>query len=309
MPDSKLETSASAEPPQLLGRVTGELQRAMSQALPGGLYLVATPIGNLADISLRALTVLARSAVIYCEDTRHSRTLLSHYGIRVPLRPYHEHNAKEQRGNILADLDSGQAVSLISDAGTPLISDPGYKLVRDTAAAAHTVIAIPGASATLTALTAAGLPTDAFFFAGFLPPREGARRSRIEELATIPGTLVLFEAPTRIAEALRDLATGLGDRPAALARELTKLHEEIKRGTLTTLAEVCVNQPPRGEMVVLVGPPQASEASDDAILAALGTALESMSLRDAARAVAEALTVPKARVYDLGLALKGNRTR
>jgi 16S rRNA (cytidine1402-2'-O)-methyltransferase len=291
----------------LLNRVAAELARHLGDPLAPGLYLIATPIGNLADISLRALATLARSDVVYCEDTRHSRTLVAHYGIGRTLRPYHEHNAEEQRPRILADLARGARISLISDAGTPLVSDPGYKLVRDAIADSHTVIAIPGASAVLTALPVAGLPTDTFLFAGFLPPRSGARRSRISELATVPASLIFFEAPTRVAETLTDLAQTLGDRPAAVARELTKLHEDVRRGTLTALAERFAQSEPKGEIVIVVGPPGAITATDEAISAALQDALALMSLRDAAKAVAERLSVPKARVYDLGLKLKTDR--
>jgi 16S rRNA (cytidine1402-2'-O)-methyltransferase len=288
-------------------RVTAELARHLGEPLVPGLYLIATPIGNLADISLRALATLAKSDVIYCEDTRHSRTLVAHYGIGRTLRPYHEHNAEEQRPRILADLARGARISLISDAGTPLVSDPGYKLVRDAIADSHTVIAIPGASAVLTALSVAGLPTDTFLFAGFLPPRSGARRSRITELATVPASLIFFEAPTRVAETLGDLAETLGDRPAAIARELTKLHEDVRRGPLTTLAEQFAQSEPKGEIVIVVGPPGATTATDEAITAALQAALIHMSLRDAAKAVADRLSVPKARVYDLGLKLKSDK--
>jgi 16S rRNA (cytidine1402-2'-O)-methyltransferase len=290
-------------------RVTAELARHLGDPLPCGLYLIATPIGNLADISLRALATLAKSDVIYCEDTRHSRTLVAHYGIGRTLRPYHEHNAEEQRPRILADLARGARISLISDAGTPLVSDPGYKLVRDAIAAGHTVIAIPGASAVLTAMTVAGLPTDTFLFAGFLPPRSGARRSRMTELATVPASLVFFEAPTRVAETLADLAETLGDRPAAIARELTKLHEDVRRGPLTSLAELFAQSEPKGEIVIVVGPPIAATATDEVIAAALQAALTHMSLRDAAKAVADRLSVPKARVYDLGLKLKSETPR
>lgn len=293
--------------PRMHLRVTAELDRNLTQPLAAGLYLVATPIGHLSDITLRALTVLARADVIYCEDTRHSRTLVSHYGIEARLKPYHDHNASEQREHVLADLAASRAVALISDAGTPLISDPGYKLVRDATTAGYAVFAIPGASATLTALAAAGLPTDAFFFAGFLPPRAGARQSRIGELAAIPGTLIIFEAPTRIAETLQDLQTILGDRPAAVARELTKLHEEFRRGSLMELAASLASSDTRGEIVIVVGPPARQETSDAEIIEKLNLALESMSLRDAARTVADALAVPKARVYDIGLMLKKDR--
>lgn len=293
-------TDASRLPP----RVTAEIERGLSQTLSPALYLVATPIGNLSDITLRALTVLARAAVIYCEDTRHSRTLLAHYGIDTVLKPYHEHNAATQRTHILDDLASGRAVALISDAGTPLISDPGYKLVREAAAEGHDVISIPGASATLTALASSGLPTDAFFFAGFLPNRDGARASRIKDLAAVPGTLIFFEAPSRVAETLADLNSVLGDRPAAVTRELTKLHEEIRRGTLSGLAATFAETEARGEFVILVGPPGDIAITDADVEARLRSALGTMSLRDAARAVSDALGIPKARVYDIGLALK-----
>lgn len=293
-------------PEQALGvRLASEMTRLTAERLASGLYLVATPIGNLADISLRALAVLARCDVVYCEDTRHSRTLVAHFGLRARLKPYHEHNAEEQRPRILADLAHGGRVGLISDAGTPLISDPGYKLVRDCIAGGHAVVAIPGASAVMAGLCVAGLPTDRFLFAGFLPPRDAARRSRIAELAKIPATLILFEAPTRLGEALTDLAEGLGPRPAAVARELTKLHEDVRRGTLTELAADLTATPVKGEIVILVGPPGATETTDDTLTAALAGAMETMSLRDAAKAVAEAHGVSKARVYDLGLKAKG----
>ncbi len=197
---------------------------------PGGLYLVATPIGNLADISLRALEVLAGCDVIACEDTRVTRKLTERYGIETPLTPYHEHNAAEARPKILARLARGEAVALVSDAGTPLISDPGYKLVRAAQDAGHAVTAIPGASSVLTALNVAGLPTDRFFFEGFLPPKQAARQKRIAALGAIPATLVLFESGPRLAATLADLAEGLGPRAAAICRELTKLHEEVRRG-------------------------------------------------------------------------------
>src|SRR6476619_6253323 len=194
--------------------------------VPPGLYLVATPIGNLGDVSLRALETLAGADLIACEDTRVTRKLVAHYGIATGLTPYHEHNAAEARPKLLARLAGGQAVALVSDAGTPLISDPGYKLVRAACEAGHAV----------TALSVAGLPTDHFFFEGFLPPRQGARQKRIAALAGVPATLVLFESGPRIAAALADLAAPLGTRAAAICRELTKLHEEVKRSDLVTLA-------------------------------------------------------------------------
>ncbi len=279
-----------------------EMQRHLDRELPPGLYLVATPIGNLADITLRALSVLARADIILCEDTRHSRTLLSHFGIEATTRPYHDHNAARERPRVLADLAAGRRVALISDAGTPLVSDPGYKLVRASLEAGHRVEALPGPSAALAGLSVAGLPTDAFYFVGFLPPRSAARRARIAELKSISATLVFFEAPSRVAETLADLAAELGSRPAALARELTKLHEEVLRSSLPQLAEQLGTRPIKGEAVIVVSPPQPGEVTDEEIAAKLDTALREMSLRDAAKAVADALGVPKTRVYDLGLA-------
>jgi 16S rRNA (cytidine1402-2'-O)-methyltransferase len=290
--------------PATTGRVAFEIERQLGLPLDPGLYLVATPIGHLADMSLRAIAILARADVVYCEDTRHSRTLFAHYAIRATLRPYHEHNAEEQRPRVLNDLADGRAVALISDAGTPLVSDPGFKLVREAAAAGHPVIAVPGASATLAALTVSGLPTDAFFFAGFLPAKEGARKARVAELAAVPGTIVFFEAPTRVAGTLADLASELGNREAAVARELTKLHEDVRRARLADLATHFGATPPKGEVVIVVGPPEAGEVSDATIEASLGPALESLSIRDASRVVSDTLKVPKARVYDVALGLK-----
>jgi 16S rRNA (cytidine1402-2'-O)-methyltransferase len=286
-------------------RAGGELQRHIESPLSPGLYLVATPIGNLGDISIRALSVLARADVVLCEDTRHSRTLLAHFAISTPTRPYHEHNAARERPRVLRELESGARVALISDAGTPLVSDPGWKLVRAALDAGHRVEALPGASATLAALSVAGLPTDAFFFAGFLPPKGAARRTRIAELKDVPATLVFFEAPSRVGEALADLAAGLGDRPAAAARELTKLHEEVRRGPLRALAAELGDAAIKGEVVIVVGPPQQADVADADIAARLATALEEMSLRDASKMVAEALGVPKSRVYEIGLRRDG----
>src|SRR3954453_18454680 len=195
--------------------------------LAPGLYLVATPIGNLRDITLRALEMLAGADLVACEDTRGTRKLFDHYGLATPLIAYHEHNAEAARPAILQKIAVGNAVALVSDAGTPLISDPGFKLARDAAAAGLAVTAAPGASAALMALTVSALPTDRFFFEGFLPAKAGARRARIAELVRIPATLVLFESGPRLAATLEDLATGLGARQSAIARELTKLHEEV----------------------------------------------------------------------------------
>ena len=290
--------------PTLASRVSAVLSELVAKPLPPGLYVVATPIGNLGDITLRALAVLAGADVLYCEDTRHSRTLLTHYGISRPTRAYHEHNAERERPRVLAELAAGRSVALISDAGTPLVSDPGYKLVRAAVAAGHTVTSLPGPSAILASLAVAGIATDAFLFAGFLPPKQKARRTRLEELASVPATLVLFEAPSRVAESLGDIAAVLGDREAAVARELTKLHEEVRRGTPAELAQWAISTAPRGEMVILVGPPLAQIVSDKTIVSHIQPLLADMTLSDAARAVAQHLGIPRNRAYALALGLK-----
>jgi 16S rRNA (cytidine1402-2'-O)-methyltransferase len=274
-------------------------------AVGPGLHLVATPIGNLGDVTLRALATLAGAAVVACEDSRVTRRLFERYAITTPLISYHDHNAEAVRPKILARLDAGAAVALVSDAGTPLISDPGFKLVQAAQAAGHAVTALPGASAVLAALTASGLPTDRFFFEGFLPPRDAARRARIEELAGIPATLVFFEAGPRVGAMLEDLAAGLGARPAAVCRELTKLHEEIRRNDLGTLAQAYrEGAETRGEFVVVVGPPLAVAAPDAADLdGVLRHALAAASLKDAVEAVAEATGVKRRIVYQRALAL------
>jgi len=273
--------------------------------LAPGLHIVATPIGNLGDITLRALEALAGADLIACEDTRVTRKLLDRYGIATPLTPYHEHNATKARPVLLRRLAEGAAIALVSDAGTPLISDPGYKLVRAATAAGYAVIALPGASALLTALTVAGLPTDQFLFAGFLPPKAAARRSRIAELSRIPATLVLFETGPRVAAALADLAGRLGPaREAALCRELTKLHEEILRGNLASLAQVCANNVPRGEIVLVIAPPPApQQISAGETETLLRAALDRVSLKDAVGEVANATGLPRREVYQRALEL------
>jgi 16S rRNA (cytidine1402-2'-O)-methyltransferase len=273
--------------------------------LTAGLYVVATPIGNLADVTLRALAILAGADAILAEDTRVSRTLLARYGIETPLSPYHEHNAAEARPRALRRIAEGQALALISDAGTPLISDPGYKLVTEAIAQGLAVTAAPGPSAALAALCVAALPTDRFFFEGFLPPRRSARRERINALASVPGTLVFYEAPGRLADTLADLAHELGPRPAAVARELTKLHEEVRRGALDKLAAgYAIAETPRGEIVIVVGgrepgPPIAEDALDREI----AEQLIKLSVRDAAAAVAARHGLPRRQVYARALAL------
>lgn len=293
-----------------VARAGEALAELLERPLAAGLYLVATPIGNLADISLRALAVLARAPLVAAEDTRHSRKLLSHYNISAELTPYHEHNAARERPRLLARIEAGYAVALISDAGTPLVSDPGYKLVREALDAGLTVTSIPGPSAALAALTSAGLPTDTFLFGGFLPPKSGPRHTRLEALRDTQATLIFFETAPRLAKSLADMAAVLGPRDAVIARELTKLHETLHRGALDELAAQIETQPVKGEVAVVVAPPSTEdvEVDDARLLADLEAALQTMSLRDAVRAVTDARGVKRARVYELGLSLtkRGN---
>lgn len=227
-----------------------------ARPLDPALYLVATPIGNLGDITLRALHTLAGADVLACEDTRVTRNLLSRYGIRQRPVSYHEHNAAEAGPGLLAAVAAGKSVALVSDAGTPLVSDPGYRLVGEAIEAGLRVVPIPGASAPLAALTASGLPSDAFLFAGFLPVRDGQRKQRLEALKLVPATLIFFESPRRLDEALAAMAEVLGDRPAVVGRELTKAFEEFRRGSLAELAAHYAGaDTPKGEVVVCVGPP------------------------------------------------------
>jgi 16S rRNA (cytidine1402-2'-O)-methyltransferase len=301
------ERDDGAGPPRgrrLAERVAAEIEGLMSGPIAPGLYLVATPIGNLADITLRALIVLAGADELYCEDTRHSRKLLSRYGIQRGSAAYHEHNAEQVRPQILAALEAGRSVALATDAGTPLVSDPGFKLARTALDQGHRVFAIPGPSAVLAGLTASGLPTDTFLFAGFLPPKSAARRARIAEIENVDATLVFFESPSRLGAMLADLAAVLGDRAAVVARELTKLHEEVRRDGLSALAAWAGSAEVRGEVVVLVAPPAAKEISDAAIVARLEAALATSSLRDAVKTVAVALGATRSRVYDLAVELR-----
>ena len=220
--------------------------------MPGTLYVIATPIGNLEDITHRAVRLLGEVDLIACEDTRHTRKLLNHYGINTRTISYHEHNERERAGQLLELLESGSDVAVVSDAGTPGINDPGYRVIQAAIEAGARVVPIPGASALIAALVSSGLPTDEFFFGGFLPARSGARRTRLKEMSALPATLVFYEAPHRIAAALRDAHEVLGDRRAVVARELTKMHEEIARGTLGELAERFSNESARGEMVLII---------------------------------------------------------
>lgn len=277
-----------------------------AEPIAPGLHVVATPIGNLRDISLRALATLSAADLILAEDTRVTRVLLAHYGITTPLWAYHEHNAAEMRPKVLKLLEKGQALALVSDAGTPLVSDPGYKLVEGAIENGYAVTAIPGASAILTALVVAGLPTDRFFFEGFLPNKSSARQTRLSELASIPGTLVFFESPHRLQAMLKDASHILGNRPAAVARELTKFFETVRRGRLSDLVALYEKEAtPKGEIVVLIGPPDAEQQShsDDAVDQLLLRHMAQLSLKDAASVVAEETGIPRRIVYARAVAL------
>ncbi|HVO13633.1 MAG TPA: 16S rRNA (cytidine(1402)-2'-O)-methyltransferase [Alphaproteobacteria bacterium] len=272
------------------------------------MIVVATPIGNLGDITLRALEALREVDLILCEDSRVTAKLARAHGITTPFFVYHEHNADRVRPALIERLKHGESMALVSDAGTPLVSDPGYKLVRACHDAGIAVTVAPGASAVLGALVVAGLPTDRFFFAGFLPPKRAGRRSALAALVAVPGTLVFFESPRRLAESLADMADLLGERPAAVVRELTKLYEEVRRGSLAELAAAYGDaEPPKGEIVVVVGAREGAEAvpAADALDRALEAALARLSVRDATVEVAAALGVPRRQVYERALALAG----
>lgn len=288
-------------------RLTGPSSSGADGASPSldpGLYVVSTPIGNLRDITLRALDILGAADLVLAEDTRVARKLLDAYGLKAKLLSYHEHNAEASGAAALAALAEGRVVALISDAGTPLLSDPGFPLVRDALAAGARVIPIPGASALLAALVACGLPSERFLFAGFLPPKSAARRAALAELAAIPATLVFYETGPRLAASLADMAAVLGRREAAVARELTKLFEEVRRGRLDELAGGAEAAEKRGEHVVVVGPPGPPEQDPAALDAALEAALARLSLKDAAAEVAASLGVPRKEAYARALALK-----
>ena len=282
---------------------------ATSKRIAGGLYLVATPIGNLRDITLRALDVLKGVDIIACEDTRVTRRLLSAYDITAPATAYHDHNAARVRPRLLAKLRNGARIALVSDAGTPLISDPGYKLVREAVDAGIPVIPVPGASAGIAALVVSGLPTDRFVFTGFLPTRAAARRRSLKELRTVNATIIAFESVARLRQSLADWASVLGDRPAAVARELTKIHEEVRRGSLAQLAEHYASAgTAKGEAVIVVGPPPAASWSDSDIDGRLSAALHRSTLRDAVARVAQDTGAPRGDIYQRALALRRERT-
>jgi 16S rRNA (cytidine1402-2'-O)-methyltransferase len=281
----------------------------VEEALDPGLYVVATPIGHASDITLRALRVLGGVDAIACEDTRVTAKLLAIHGISTSLTPYHDHNARTAGPALVKRLADGGRIALVSDAGTPLVSDPGYRLVRACADAGVAVIPIPGPSAVLAALCVSGLPTDRFLFAGFAPPRTGPRRRFLAELATVPATLVLMESPRRLAAALADMAEILGPRQAVVARELTKLFEEVRRGALAELADHYREAaPPRGEVTLVVSPPAAPPQADDAeVDRLLSAALDEASVRDAAEQVAAETGLAKRHLYARALELRRRR--
>jgi len=267
--------------------------------MPGTLYLVATPIGNLSDITHRALQVLRDVDLIACEDTRHTQKLLNHYGITTKTISYHEHNEQQRAVKLIDQLKQGSNIAVVSDAGTPAISDPGFRLVRAAIENEVPVVPVPGPSALISALVAAGLPTDEFFFAGFLPARSNARRARLGELQSIPGTLIFYEAPHRLAATLKDAYEILGERDAVVARELTKVHEEIRRGRLSELSKYYEGEEPRGEIVVLIDRNVISAAKPQLSIAALVDQLEQegMDQRAALKKAAREVGLSRAEAY------------
>jgi 16S rRNA (cytidine1402-2'-O)-methyltransferase len=278
--------------------------RVTARTLDPGLHIVATPIGNLGDVTIRALSALAAVDLVLAEDTRVAKKLTTHFGIRTPVRRFDAHTDARQIEALVAELLSGKAIALVSDAGTPLLSDPGASLVTEAARAGIRVHPLPGASALLAALVVAGLPSDRFFFEGFLPPKSGDRRRRLKELDAVPGALVFYEAPHRVIETLADMATVLGNRQAATARELTKLHEDIKRGTLASLHEHFAQTEPRGEFVIVVGQPDDNAAPSVDLDARLRELLVTMSVKDAASVAAAELGLPRREIYAKALLLQ-----
>lgn len=302
-PDTDGDIEAESEP---VTRPDEPHLRRPPAPLNPGLYVTATPIGNASDLTLRALDVLRGADIVLCEDTRVTAKLFAIYGLTTRLMPYHDHNAAEMRPRILDRLAAGGRVALVSDAGTPLISDPGYKLVREAVAEGHYVTTLPGASSVMAALTLAALPTDRFLFNGFLSAKHEARCRELTELVAVPATLVFLESAPRLAASLADMAAQLGPREAAVARELTKRFEEVRRGTLSELATHYAEAgPPKGEIVVVVGPPPSqAPLGDDEIDAMLENALGRESLKDAVAEVMAMTGLARRDVYARALALK-----
>lgn len=303
----RFPTAASIEGTTLAAAAMSELASQMARRLAPGLYLVATPIGNLGDISLRALATLANASGVLCEDPRHSLRLLHHYGLRPKLGTYNDYATEATRAAIIDRIAAGEALALISDAGTPLISDPGYKLVRAVRAAGLTVSAVPGASALLAALTISGQPTDCVLFEGFLPAKSAARRRRLDALRDIPATLIIYEAPQRLAASLADMAERLGPRAATVLRELTKWHEDAITGELTELADRIRQAPARGEYVVVVEQGAREALDEGKIDDMLRTKLKHMGVAAAAAAVAGETGRSKNALYERALGLKDDQ--
>ncbi len=277
-------------------------------SLKPGLYLVPTPIGNLRDLSFRALDILAGVDLIVCEDTRVTGKLLKAFGLKKPMRVYNDHSGERERNHIIKVIEEGESVALCSDAGTPMISDPGYKLVRHVIAEGHEITALPGANAILPALQLSGLPCDSFSFIGFLPARSGPRKTLLEKWKERPGTLICYETAPRLEESLKDIKKVLGDRPAAIARELTKLYEEVRRDRVSVLLEAIEKDgPPKGEIVLIIGENKSGDGDDSnaTIEKQLMQALKTLSVRDAAELVAGATGKPKKAIYMLALKLSG----
>jgi 16S rRNA (cytidine1402-2'-O)-methyltransferase len=303
---SESGVDASRRQQDLLSGVQQQLEKLKAAPLAPGLYIVSTPIGNLGDISIRALFTLAAADMVVCEDTRHSRKLFSAFRIGRKLETYHDFSGEKDRERILGALREGRSVALISDAGTPLVADPGFKLVRAAVAEGFRVFPLPGPSALLSALVASGLPSDQFFFGGFLPPKETARREILEAFRDVPGTLIVYETPSRIEATLTACSTIFPDRQITLARELTKIHEGFARGTAETLLEKIKETPLLGEVVVLIGPGERPQAQDADLEDALRKAMQRLSLREAVEEVAKGLGAGKKKVYNLALRLKGH---
>ncbi len=290
---------------KLASGVQQQIEKLAAAPLAAGLYIVSTPIGNLGDISIRALFTLAAADMVVCEDTRHSRKLFSAYGIGRKLETYHDFSGEKDRARILEALREGKSVAVISDAGTPLIADPGFKLVRAAVAEGFSVFPVPGSSALLSALVASGLPSDQFFFGGFLPQKETAKRKALEALRDVAGTVILYETTSRIEAALAVLDEIFPDREIAIARELTKMHETLARGTAAALLEQVKRNAPKGELVILIAPGEPRTASEADIEVALRKALKRESVKEAVEKVAMDLGVGKKKVYNLALKVKG----
>ena len=299
------DTISDTNPSQHLTGEEIQLAPSIKVTLEAGLYVVATPIGNLRDITLRALDTLRAADIILAEDTRQTRKLLDAYDIKTPLSPYHDHNAAKRVPGVIKELEGGKIVALVSDAGTPLVSDPGFKLVHAAIEAGIEVFPLPGASAVLAGLVKSGLPSDRFMFAGFLPPKSGARKTALEEFTSIRATLIFFETGPRIAACLKDMQEVLGERDVVLTRELTKRYEEARHGSFENLIDSVKAEPPRGELVLLVGPPQMSERwSEEEVVSALNVQIADLGVKRASAEIASLCGWPKRDVYQLALKLK-----